>query len=120
MPEYRYFSEQGDPRLFCCSETGERGIKEVFVRRLDRYRAACGFPLVVTSGFRSPQHTKERDKSKPGTHTQGIAADFKVLSGAHRRIMVRVALEMGFNGIGVAKDFVHVDDRKGLKVMWTY
>jgi hypothetical protein len=27
---------------------------------------------------------------------------------------------MGFNGIGVAKSFVHVDTRSSTLVMWTY
>jgi hypothetical protein len=34
--------------------------------------------------------------------------------------IVHWALKMNFGGIGVAKGFVHVDDRKTTPVMWTY
>jgi len=33
---------------------------------------------------------------------------------------VQEALSMGFGGIGVAQDFVHVDLRKSSYVMWSY
>jgi hypothetical protein len=34
--------------------------------------------------------------------------------------IVHEALKLGFGGIGVAKSFIHIDDRKTTPVMWTY
>ncbi len=59
-------------------------------------------------------------KERPGTHTQGIAADIKVNNGAERFILLNYAFEMGFSGIGVAKTFIHVDIRDSQPVSWVY
>ena len=112
----KYFKKED----FNCQETGDNEIQDEFVHRLDELREACGFPFIVTSGYRSPKHSIEARKSKPGTHAQGIAADIRVSGGAQRRLVVEKALEMGFNGVGVAKTFVHVDIRTTTPVLWCY
>jgi uncharacterized protein YcbK (DUF882 family) len=93
-----------------------------FLIMLDELRERCGFPFKITSGYRSVNHTAERNKpvGKKGTHTQGIAADIAVSNGVERMKIVREALAMGFSGIGVARTFVHVDMRTTTPVMWTY
>ena len=78
---------------------------------LDELRERCGFPFTITSGYRDPKHSLEAKKEKPGTHSQGIAADIYTVSGAERHIILANAFEMGFGGIGVAKTFIHVDIR---------
>ena len=117
MIEFRYF-KMGD---FDCQETGENEMSEEYVHRLDDLREACGFPFYITSGYRSPEHSVE--KSKPnggGTHTQGIAADVRVRGGIQRMTVVKNAIALGFKGIGVAKTFVHIDDRVTAPVLWSY
>ena len=113
---YKYFQLDD----FKCQETGENKINEDFVRMLDELREACGFPFVITSGYRSPKHSIEAKKTKPGTHAQGIAADIKTSSRPQRHKIIKAAMIMGFNGIGVAKGFVHVDTRKSSPVVWSY
>lgn len=106
---------------FDCQETGQNCIDDDFIMRLDNLRYMCGFPFVITSGYRSPEHSVERKKTTPGTHAQGIAADIAVSNGHQRHAIVKYAIELGFTGIGVAKGFVHVDTRQADKpVMWTY
>ena len=113
---YKYFKLED----FACSDTGENEIQDEFVKKLDELREACGFPFIVTSGYRSPNHPIEAKKSSPGTHAQGIAADIAVNGGVQRRKIVHSAIILGFKGIGVDKSFVHVDTRKGTPVMWSY
>jgi len=113
---YKYFTRDE----FKCHETGENEIKPDFIETLDQLREDCGFPFVISSGYRSPKHPLEAVKKTPGTHTQGIAADIAVSGGVQRRVLVEKALELGFNGIGVAKTFVHVDIRTTTPVIWTY
>lgn len=115
-----YFSEEQDPALFFCSHTGRRGIEPAFLSRLDELREACGFPFIVTSGYRHETHPVEAKKNEPGTHSLGIAADIAIRGGAQRRKIVEQALRLGFNGIGVARTFVHVDIRDSQPVMWAY
>ena len=116
---FKYFDRVADERLFVCSETGETGMPDASVHRYDELRERCGFPLIATSGYRSPRHSKERDKAEPGEHTRG-AADFAVSNGWQRHRIVSEATAMGFTGIGVAKTFVHVDDRTSTPVLWVY
>mgnify|MGYP003112398203 CR=1 FL=1 len=113
---FKYFTRDE----FKCSHTGENEIDDELIKRLDELREACGFPFVITSGYRSPKHPIENKKIKPGTHGQGIAADIAVTDSVRRRRVVHCAILLGFKGIGVAKDFVHVDLRKTGPVMWTY
>lgn len=106
---------------FDCQVTGNNAMDLEFIHRLDALREACGFPFIVTSGYRDPiEHPIEAKKAKPGTHAKGIAADIYVNGGAQRRMVVEKALKMGFNGIGVAKNFVHVDIRETKPVLWCY
>lgn len=106
---------------FQCKETGENYIEDDFIMRLDNLRYACGFPFIITSGYRSPKHSVERKKRKPGRHTEGIAADIAVSDGHQRYTIVKHAIDLGFTGIGVAKSFVHVDCREtNTPVMWQY
>jgi zinc D-Ala-D-Ala carboxypeptidase len=105
---------------FNCQETGENEMCPDFLQKLDALREVCGFPFIITSGYRSPNHSIEARKAKPGTHSQGIAADIKVVGGAQRMAIIRNASIMGFNGIGVAKSFVHVDTRETTPVAWKY
>lgn len=114
--DLRYFKVSD----FDCQETGENRMSEEFLYRLDKLRHICGFPFIVTSGYRSPNHSIEAAKAAPGTHAQGIAADIAIPSGDKRYILIREAMAMGFTGIGVAKTFIHLDIRKTAPVVWSY
>ena len=113
----KYFTREE----FDCNASGTNNMEQEFLEKLDELRACCGFPFVITSGYRHPtMHPIERKKEVPGTHAQGIAADIKITNAADRLKVVYAALELGFTGIGVASDFVHVDTRGTTPVMWTY
>jgi len=106
---------------FDCQVSGTNNMEMEFLEKLDELRAWCGFPFVITSGYRHPtMHPIERKKEVPGTHAQGIAADIKITNAADRFILVKNAVQLGFTGIGVASDFIHVDTRGTTPVMWTY
>jgi len=106
---------------FNCQVTGENKMEPEFLQKLDRLRGECGFPFVITSGYRHPiEHPIEAAKEVPGTHAQGIAADILVQDSVSRMALVEKALELGFKGVGIAKTFVHVDTRGTTPVMWLY
>ena len=105
---------------FACKETGENLIEDRFIYRLDELRERCGFPFVITSGYRSPQHSIEAAKATPGQHTTGRAADIAVNGGVQRYMLLHEAFAMGFRGIGVHQDFIHVDERLSQPVSWPY
>ena len=119
--ELKYFSKAE----FSCQYTGENKIEDSLLLKIDELRERCGFPFIITSGYRSLAHPIERaKKTNTGTHAQGIAADIRVRDGVQRFKIVEEAIKMGFTGIGVATDFVHVDirslDTNESPVMWCY
>jgi len=105
---------------FKCKETGDNHINEDFIFLLDRLRGLCGFPFVISSGYRSPMHSAEKGKAFSGTHTQGIAADIYIHRSSDRYKILDNAFSIGFTGIGVANSFIHLDTRKTTPVVWLY
>ncbi len=112
----RYFNRSD----FDCQETGNNEMSDDFLVKLDELRHMCGFPFIITSGYRDPSHSIEARKSNPGTHARGIACDIKVSNGSQSYDIIKNAQSMGFNGIGVAKTFIHVDTRDTTPVVWCY
>lgn len=113
---YKFF----DIREYDCTHTGLNRMDPAFIERLDLLREKVGIPFRITSGYRDASHPYEARKPVPGTHNQGIAADIAVSNGVERMNIVHEALKLGFGGIGIAKGFIHIDDRKTTPVMWTY
>lgn len=104
---------------FDCQETGENDMQPRFLEMLQSLRNKYGKPMVITSGYRSPDHSIERRKDEPGTHAHGIAADI-YCTGPDKYRMVKLAFEMGFSGVGVDSRFVHLDVSKERKAVWGY
>ncbi len=59
----KYFTREE----FVCQYTGTNKIKDEFIEKLDELREACGFPFIITSGYRSPSHPIEAKKKNCGT-----------------------------------------------------
>ena len=106
---------------FNCSHTNANCMDTAFLHKLDTLREKCAIPFKITSGYRDASHPSEVVKAAPGTgtHCQGIAADIAVSNGVERMNIVHEALKMGFS-VGVARTFIHVDDRTTTPVLWTY
>ena len=115
-PDLRYF----EISEFDCQQTGENLMIPEFLLMLDALRHECGFSFAITSGYRSPKHSIEAAKAKPGTHAQGIAADIATTDAQQRFVIVSNAIKLGFQGIGIARSFIHVDSRKTAPRVWSY
>lgn len=121
MDWYRY--QNFSKSEFDCQQTGENAMQPEFMEKLQNLRTAYGKPMKITSGYRSPLHTIEAAKDRPGTHAHGIAADIGV-SGEDALTIVSLAVRMGFNGIGVSQKlggprFIHLDIAPR-KAIWSY
>lgn len=107
-----------------CSWTGKCEMDPTFMLMLDSLRLAHGKPIRVSSAYRDPSHPSEAVKPAPGWHTKGKAADLLV-SGEDAYKLLRLALSIGFTGIGVKqtgpaeKRFLHVDTRP-TPAVWSY
>lgn len=111
---------------FDCQYSGENEMSDDLLLAVDLLRGKCGFPFVITSGYRSKDHPIEAKKKqeKVGTHAQGIAADIKYNNGTQLHTIIEKAILLGFTGIGIHRSFVHVDIRilssDENHVMWCY
>ena len=77
---------------------------------LDALRENYGYPIKLTSTYRSPEHPIEARKSKPGEHAYGAAVDIACIGGEATFKLVKAAIETGFTRIGISRknNFVHV------------
>lgn len=85
---------------FACRHTGDCRMRVEFMDALQRVRDLYGAPMIITSGYRHRSHPVEARKVNPGEHTLGMAADVAV-SGADAVLLLHIALDMGFERIGV-------------------
>lgn len=92
---------------------------------MDSIRAMAGFPFVVTSAYRCPDHPIEAKKSAPGAHTTGKAIDIAVKG--HRALrLIELAQQAGIQRIGVNQKgngrFIHLDvcDDRPSPAIWSY
>lgn len=92
-----------------------------FMGMLQQLRAACNFPFKISSGYRTAARNAAVGGAKGSWHLQGRAADIFCNNGAQRAQIIKHAIALGFKGIGVGKNFIHVDngDRANLTI-WVY
>ena len=99
-----------------CQETGVCKVDDGFMDKLQKLRLSIASPLIVTSGYRSPDHSIEAAKiakgKPPGAHATGKAVDI-ACDRAFAYQVLSSAMRVGFLGIGVqqsgARRFLHLD-----------
>ncbi|MGM0409171.1 MAG: YcbK family protein [Bacillota bacterium] len=102
---------------FKLSEFESRDTKEVkitkeLIDRLEILRYKLGSqPLIINSGYRTPEHNKAVGGAPESKHMEGIAADVKKVKDYTIDEMAEIAEEIGFTGIGKYNTFIHVDCR---------
>ena len=81
-----------------------------FLKLLDDLRECVSEPLHISSSFRSEEYNKSVGGSSNSQHLIGNAVDLKCNNGVLRLKIVENALALGLT-VGVAKNFVHIDNR---------
>ena len=100
-----------------------------FMDKVVKLRKLCNFPFEVRGGYRCPDRNKEISKTGlNGPHTTGKAIDISI-SGPEAYLLVLLAMELNFTGIGIhqkgpiGERHVHLDSgipgKKRPKI-WTY
>jgi uncharacterized protein YcbK (DUF882 family) len=93
-----------------------------FLEMLDHARHIAGIPFKINSGYRTIEHNYEVGGKPNSSHIIGKATDIAIQSSRQRWIIIDSLIKAGFNRIGVAKTFIHVDsdEHKDPDVLWTY
>jgi len=103
---------------FRCKGTGKLpsgGMDNQLLLKLEelRYRLG-GKPVIINSGYRTPEHNRKVGGAANSQHLYGRAADI-VVKGVSPSKVYQEADKL-FNGVGKYPTFTHVDTRPGKKV----
>ena len=99
----------------------EENMNADFLNKLDEAREYAGIPFVINSAYRSPTHPLSI-KNPTSSHIKGLAVDIRCNTSRNRFIVLDALIAVGFNRIGIADNFIHVDLdlSKSDNVIWTY
>jgi len=99
----------------------EKNMDVDFLAKLDEAREFAGIPFVINSAYRSPEHNAKVGGKPTSSHLKGLAVDIKAKDSTTRGIILDALRMVGFNRIGIAKSFIHVDlDLEKSKSTWLY
>jgi len=120
------FSEN---ELSCSCPCKENGMEPFTLNLLQELRDLYGKPISLSSAYRCATHNSKVSKSgKSGPHTTGKAVDIRCF-GTEAHEILRLALSIGFTGIGVSQKnkhkparFIHIDTISSTKANrpWTW
>ena len=105
-PWDKYFS----PKEFACRGSCSLLVVPSFLDACDRLRSLFASPLTINSSYRSPRHNALVLGSPKSRHIESDAADFSTRN-IDRNLLLRLALEQGWTGIGKYNTFLHLDRR---------
>tara|TARA_R100001244_G_scaffold132222_1_gene107580 strand:- start:600 stop:947 length:348 start_codon:yes stop_codon:yes gene_type:complete len=107
---------------FKCPCCGNAEMNEEFLDMLDDARGFAGIPFKVNSGWRCEARNKAVGGKSDSAHLSGFAADISCKDSRSRALIINALGWIGFNRMGIAKNFIHVDSSplKDKKVIWLY
>lgn len=98
------------PTEIACRGTGKLQVNEDALDKLQALRTALGKPMIVNSGYRSPEHNRRVGGAPQSMHLAGRAFDVSMAN--HDPVaFIAAARKAGFKGIGTypRSNFVHID-----------
>ncbi len=110
---------------FRCKHCGELvGPSPALLDYLESIREFSGFPVIITSGYRCPEHNASVGGVPDSAHVTGEAADFAFHSERELFAYLEAIFTFGPRRVGISfkGHFVHVDVSAGLPqdVVWGY
>ncbi len=89
-------------------------IDSDLVRKMERLREYVSHPLIITSGYRSPDRNEEVGGATESLHLKGQAVDVSIKGFSPSMLyrLVKGAFLVGFGGIILYPSHVHLDIRE--------
>jgi uncharacterized protein YcbK (DUF882 family) len=97
----------------CGFGTGPSEVSARLIVLLEAIRADIGRSVFLESGCRCPSHNENEGGVENSAHTLGEAADIRATGGTAKHEIQKAAYRHGAMGVGVGKNFVHVDVHNG-------
>ena len=104
-----------------------KNMSPKILEMLDIAREKYDKPIKITSGYRTQAYNENLKArgykaSKNSSHLKGLAVDIHCNNSKDRFVLVDILLDVGFNRIGIANTFIHVDidEDKPTHLIWTY
>lgn len=99
-----------------------KNMDKDFLIKLDEARDKFDKPILINSGYRTAAHNKKCGGKNDSAHLRGYAADLHCNNSRDRHDLINCLLDVGFNRLGIAKTFIHVDNdpSKDKDVTWVY
>lgn len=87
------------------------GLNPVVLSKWERVQGILGYQVPVVSAYRDPKKNAKAGGAKKSQHMHGNAIDLDVrhMSKAERIRVIEVASALGFKGIGVYENSIHLD-----------
>lgn len=121
LTEHFYLSEFQSKDLAAFPEEVKQNLL-VLAENLEVLRTHLGQPIIITSGYRSPDHNEKIGGASESMHLTGKAADIKVAGMSARMLHGQIDMlikhgKMKEGGLGLYSTWVHYDVR-GTKARW--
>lgn len=113
----KYFQEK---EYACKCGCGKADLSNLMLEKLDAIRELLGRPIILNSAYRCVEHNKSVGGTSDSSHTRGYAVDIRAVSSREKYELVKAAMSMGVNRIGVYSNFIHIDidPLKDKEVIW--
>ena len=97
-------------------------MNHAFIKKLTAARMLTKSSFSINSGYRSLYHNILIGGKSDSSHLRGLACDIEVTNSRNRHNILTSLLKVGFNRIGIGKNFIHVDIdlSKSPRVVWVY
>lgn len=107
--------------LECQPMCFQSDMDDDFLVQLDYARELAGVPFVLNSAYRSVEYEKQKGRNGSSSHCKGVAVDLYCISSTLRFRIVSGLIGAGFERIGIAPNFIHVDsDADKPNCIWLY
>jgi len=118
----RYYPVFQPHEFECKCGCGLLNMQYDHIEMLYQARMLSGIPFLISSGSRCPVHNKNEGGTVSSDHLGGYGTDVRVNASRTRFIILGNFLRVGFNRIGVARNFLHAgnDPDNPTRVMWLY
>lgn len=93
-------------RYFTATEVENLNPRLVIL--MDQMRDLAEIPMIVTCGYRTPEHNAEVGGVPDSEHTHGLAVDIRCNDSISRYKFLSAALKVGFKRIEIGTKHLHL------------